>query len=298
MDQPRYLTDITDEPAPSAPARAAAPPPGRGRAVLAAAAVVVAVALVASQVLLVTTLRSTNDELAALRADVAGLEGSVAEVSDDVAAVGDDVTAVGERVEEMETGPITVSAGPGSAAPTTAVAPADPVTNPPAVQVTRGLPRFDGDPGNDPAQGMVLADVGGFEYYQSQNVTYGHDGSTARAYFIWAHWCPYCQQEIPIIQDNFDAWAERYGNVEIVSITTAVDEGRGNPLLPYLDAGRFPFPVLMDQDGTLSSQFGVSAFPFWVFVDPDGVVLARVAGLLPAADLDNVFGQLEAIAAG
>ena len=56
-------------------------------------------------------------------------------------------------------------------------------------------------------------------------------------------------------------------------------------------------PTLVDDDLTMSSQFGVSAFPFWVVTDGDGTVLFRTAGLLPIEQVEAIAGQLEELAA-
>jgi hypothetical protein len=91
-----------------------------------------------------------------------------------------------------------------------------------------------------------------------------------------------------------EANAADFERFELISVTTAMSETADNPLVPYLDDSRFPFPVLVDADGTLAGQLGVNAFPFWVFTAPDGTVVGRAAGLIELEDLDAVFRQLEA----
>lgn len=163
---------------------------------------------------------------------------------------------------------------------------------PPAALV--GLPIYQG--GADPAVGMNLGEVTGLEYYTQEQRTYRPDEGLARAYMVWAHWCPYCQQELPMVSTWERSNGADFPHVEIVSITTAMDPEASNPLLPYLESNRFAFPVLMDESGALASQFGVSAFPFWVLVAPDGTVLARTAGILGEEQMSRVFQRLEDLA--
>ncbi len=163
---------------------------------------------------------------------------------------------------------------------------------PPAALV--GLPIYQG--GADPAVGMNLGEVTGLEYYTQEQRTYRPDDGLARAYMVWAHWCPYCQQELPMVSAWQRSNGDDFPHVEIVSITTAMDPEADNPLLPYLESNRFAFPVLMDESGALASQFGVSAFPFWVLVAPDGTVLARTAGILGEEQMARVFQRLEDLA--
>ena len=118
---------------------------------------------------------------------------------------------------------------------------------------------------------------------------------TKRVWLIWAHWCPYCQQELPEISTWYPENADRFPNSELVTVTTSMDPSRGNPLDEYLEAEQFPFPVLVDEDSKLAAQFGTSAFPFWVVTNGDGTVLYRTAGLIGPDAVEQLFTQLEQV---
>jgi thiol-disulfide isomerase/thioredoxin len=160
--------------------------------------------------------------------------------------------------------------------------------------IAQDLPRYP-DSGQDTALGMKLGTVTGAWYPDSQIQSIDPADGIARAWVVWAHWCPYCQKELPIVKSWYEENASDNPHLQIVSITTAIDDSASNPLLPYLEAQDFPFPVIIDTSGSLSAQFGVSAFPFWVFTGPDGTVLGRTAGLLPEEQLAAFFEQLEAV---
>jgi thiol-disulfide isomerase/thioredoxin len=162
--------------------------------------------------------------------------------------------------------------------------------------VSGDLPRFS-DASSDSAIGMTLGPITGIRYPDGETTTVDPADGVARAWLVWAHWCQYCQQELPIVKTWYEANAAVNPFMEIVSITTAIDDTAPNPLLPYLEAEQFPFPVLIDATGALSAQLGVSAFPFWVFTGPDGQVLGRSAGVLPADQLADYFEQLNGIGA-
>jgi hypothetical protein len=83
--------------------------------------------------------------------------------------------------------------------------------------------------------------------------------------------------------------------VELITVTTSIDEARGNPLEPYLDELQLPFPAIVDDDLSLAEQFGASAFPFWVFTAPDGSTLLRVAGYLGVEQVAEIFDQLNTL---
>ncbi len=165
----------------------------------------------------------------------------------------------------------------------------------PAAPVMGDLPRFLGS-GPDPALGRTLDGLEAREYYSDTDVVVDPADGVARAYMVWAHWCPFCQQELPLMTQWHTANASSLAGFELVSVTTAIDDAAANPLVPYLDTNGFPFPVLVDDDGALARQLGVNAFPFWVFTAPDGTVVGRAAGLIESEDLERVFAELHALA--
>ena len=145
---------------------------------------------------------------------------------------------------------------------------------------------------------MELATITGVEYYSGEAVNWAPEDGKARVYLIWAHWCPYCQAELPELSVWYPANAARFPNVELVTVSSAIDETRDNPLIPYLDGGQFAFPVVVDETGELSALFGTSAFPFYVVTDSEGTVVLRVAGAMGTDSVEQIFTQLETMATG
>lgn len=216
-----------------------------------------------------------TNEVAALTQDVTDLK----PLRRDVDILGDQVQALG--------GQVAAAAAADGASPATI-----------AAQGADGsLPRFE-DSANDAAvlAEMTLATVSGQEYYSGENLSLAATDGKARVWLVWAHWCPYCQVELPELQSWYPENAARFPNVELITVSSAIDNTRDNPLLPYLDAEEFPFPVIVDETGAASQLFGTTAFPFWVVTDADGKVLLRVAGALGIESVEQIFGQLETMA--
>jgi len=233
------------------------------------------VTVVALQIIQLRQSDQLEDEVAALATDVTDLK----PLRRDVDLIGDQVAALGGQIEA-------VAAAPG-------LSPAAI----PAQGADGSLPRFE-DSSNDPAVlgEMTLSTIIGQEYYRDSEVAWSPEDGKARVWMIWAHWCPYCQAELPELSVWYPENAARYPNVELVTVTSAIDDTRDNPLLPYLDSQQFPFPVLVDETGRLSEMFGTTAFPFWVITDAEGTVVLRVAGALGTASVDQIFAQLETMA--
>jgi thiol-disulfide isomerase/thioredoxin len=151
---------------------------------------------------------------------------------------------------------------------------------------------------NDPAviDAMQLPEISGPEYYSGQQVDFvaGSDGK-AMVWLVWAHWCPHCQNELPALNTWWQENSSRFPDIELATVTTAIDDSRGNPLDAYLDSSKFPFPVIVDQTGEISAKFGTPAFPFWVVTDSQGKVVFRIAGELGIENVDQIFSQLETL---
>jgi len=235
------------------------------------------VAIFAMQVFTLISASRTDDQIATL-------EEQVDDVAFDVSEVRRSVTDVDRKVDELATQtPITAAASGASAAE----APDVPVG---------WLPSFEqGQP--DAALGVVLGELTGPEYYSETEMTVDPADGTTRAWMVWAHWCPYCQQELPPLSEWYAANADLYPNVELVSVTTSIDPSRPNPLEPYLDDLQLPFPAIVDADLSLAGQLGASAFPFWVFTGPDGTTLLRIAGYLEVEQVAEIFSQLDGLSA-
>ncbi len=232
------------------------------------------VAVFAMQVFTLVSASRTDDQIAAL-------EEQIDSVGVDIDDVQVSVNAVDQKVDDLATGSLIAPSASGASA---AVAPSVP---------TGYLAPFEqGQP--DAALGMVLGEVAGIEYYTETELTVNPADGTARAWLIWAHWCPHCQRELPPLSEWYAENADQYPNVELISVTSSIDPARGNPLEPYLDELQLPFPVIVDPDLTLAEQFGLSAYPFWVFTAGDGSTLLRVAGFLEIDQVADIFGQLEA----
>lgn len=249
---------------PVEPATRPAPPRSRNLGVGALVALLLAIQVV----LLIAVLR-TNNQVSELREDIDAL--GTARVN--VPPLAD--------VDTGQASPGPTLDDPESASP------------PPAGD----LPRFLGD-GPDSALGRNIGEVTGLEYYSGETTALTIDSGISRAYMVWAHWCPFCQEELPVMADWQNESAGSFDHFELITVTTAMDETASNPLVPYLDDNEFPFPVLVDEDGSLSRRLGVNAFPFWVFVAPDGTVVGRAAGFIELDDLAEIFQLLDDMGAG
>jgi thiol-disulfide isomerase/thioredoxin/cell division protein FtsL len=225
----------------------------------------------ASQIYLISSLQSTQGQIEGLDQQIVELDSSVAGVSEQV----DDIAAsAAEAAAAAEASNAASGATPAPALP------------------AGFLPRFSNQ-GTDQAVGLKLTTVEGPDAYSDSTFSIDPADGTKRVWMIWAHWCPYCQQELPELNAWWPEAQGAFANAELVTVTTSMDPSRGNPLEPYLESSQFVFPVVVDTDTAIAAQMGVNAFPFWLVTDGDGTVLFRTAGALHIDQVEQLFVQLE-----
>ena len=128
--------------------------------------------------------------------------------------------------------------------------------------------------------------------FDGNEVRIENDGR-AKAIVLLAHWCGFCQNEVPTVQ----AWLDSGGGVEgvdIYSIATAMDSNRDNfPPSAWFDREGWTVPVIRDDsDNSVHTAYGSGGFPFWVFVNSDGTVAFRLAGATTIDELELIMSEL------
>jgi len=153
-----------------------------------------------------------------------------------------------------------------------------------------------GSTGTDAAVGLPLPEITGTDF-AGNSLTIADDGK-AKLIVALAHWCPYCNAEVPILMDWYSAGLPE--GVEVISLSVYSDPTRGSfPPAAWLRQAGWDLPLLADDEGqTLVATLGIPAVPFWLLVSADGTVLQRATGQLDAATLDGIVAALAATVAG
>ncbi len=146
------------------------------------------------------------------------------------------------------------------------------------------LPEYDSG-STDVAIGMTAPVVTGKGF--SGNIVTTTPGTPTLLVFL-AHWCGFCQREVPVLV-KWEKSGEVPAGVDVIAITTATDPASPNyPPSMWLARENFPalWPVMTDsKDRTAGIAFGVSAYPFFVLLDANGKVAIRASGEIPASEL-------------
>ena len=152
------------------------------------------------------------------------------------------------------------------------------------------LPAFAGDNDDNVASGLP-APIFSAPNEFSEIVSLEKNGN-AKALLFLAHWCGYCQKEVPVVQAFIDSAGVPPG-VDVIAIATSIDRGRENyPPQKWLADEGWSETQLYDLDREIGNAYGLSAFPYWVFLDKDLNVVARRTGNLPADMVGALLIQL------
>ncbi len=134
------------------------------------------------------------------------------------------------------------------------------------------------DPTADGSIGRVAPTISGTNF-SGETVELLNDGRPKAIYFV-AHWCPYCQAEVPQLVEMIGDGQVPEG-LDIYLVSTSVDSGRTNyPASAWLDAADWPTPIIRDDSSaTALISYGAGGFPYGVFLNSANQVVARSAGV-------------------
>jgi len=148
------------------------------------------------------------------------------------------------------------------------------------------LPEFAGENDDNIARGLQAPSFSG-PNENSEIVSLEKNGN-AKVLLFLAHWCGYCQKEVPAVQEYIDLIGIPDG-VEIIAVATSIDRARDNyPPHDWLKEEGWSEAQIYDLAREIGTAYGLNAFPYWVFLDKELNVVARRTGNLP----QDQVGQL------
>ena len=90
---------------------------------------------------------------------------------------------------------------------------------------------------------------------------------------FWATWCPPCVQEMPQLEQLYQALRQQ----PFVVWAVAMKEGR-DKVAPFMDTYQLQFPALLDTDGAVSARYGVRGLPATYLIDCSGNLVGQAFG--------------------
>jgi peroxiredoxin len=105
---------------------------------------------------------------------------------------------------------------------------------------------------------------------------------------FWATWCPYCNQQLPYVQQTFEKWP----STDVVLLT--IDKGEDpSTVAAFMQDQGLSFPVLTDVNQITEAQYYLRGIPTTFFIDAEGVVqVVKVGYFHTYEDIEAILNQL------
>jgi len=104
---------------------------------------------------------------------------------------------------------------------------------------------------------------------------------------FWTTWCKYCLEEMPDFQEAY----EKYGDdlqILLVNVTTNENIDRQG-VIDWYEQFDYTMPMVLDEEGDVSSQFTIPGYPTTYFIDRDGSFISYYPGLMSSEFIDEIM---------
>jgi peroxiredoxin len=92
---------------------------------------------------------------------------------------------------------------------------------------------------------------------------------------LWTSWCPPCREEMPVLQKMYETYHTQGLEILAVNATHQDDAQAAIEFSTRLD---LTFPILLDNDGSVSRLYQLQSLPTTYFVGRDGEIQDVVVG--------------------
>ncbi|GGE62601.1 peroxiredoxin family protein [Priestia taiwanensis] len=106
---------------------------------------------------------------------------------------------------------------------------------------------------------------------------------------FWAHWCPPCKEEIPVLQKFYEEREENFVLLTVSPMERAADVEK---MKSFVTQYNMTFPVLIDMKGEVSNSYRVLTIPTTFFINPNGDIVHKQIGPLSSEQLYNIVHQM------
>lgn len=104
---------------------------------------------------------------------------------------------------------------------------------------------------------------------------------------FWATWCPVCEEEIPNLKAIYSRFQSK--GLIMLAVNVGINDSAKKAAM-YKEKHKLPYPVLFDNDSSVTKLYGVMGTPTMIILDKKGIIRYR-ASVVPD-DLDKHFDKL------
>ena len=129
-----------------------------------------------------------------------------------------------------------------------------------------------------------------YDQYGKEHKLSDYRGKTIFLNF-WATWCPPCRAEMPHIEELYKEYKENSEDVIILGVASPNlgQEGDQEYIKDFLKENDYTFPVMFDDGGLLSYQYGFTSLPSTLIIDGDGSITKYVPGAMDKGTMKSLI---------
>jgi peroxiredoxin len=90
---------------------------------------------------------------------------------------------------------------------------------------------------------------------------------------FWATWCRPCRTEMPSMEKLYTEFRDR----DFIMLAVDLQEGT-RKVRAFKEKFKLNFPILLDSDGSVGSEYGVRSIPTTYLIDREGYVIGGALG--------------------
>lgn len=102
---------------------------------------------------------------------------------------------------------------------------------------------------------------------------------------FWATWCTYCVIEMPDLQKLND----KYKNEDLMILAVNVGETK-ETVQNFVEENELNLTVLLDEDSTVASNYGLRSFPSTLAVNKKGEIVTGYVGMMTYDLMEKLYG--------
>lgn len=133
-----------------------------------------------------------------------------------------------------------------------------------------------------PAPAFTLPDLDG------RPLSFPHDlNGQVVALRFWADWCPFCAPEMREIEPVYQALLDQ--GLRVLAVNVRQDR---ETAARFIEGLGISYQVLLDADGSLARQYGVTGLPTTYFIDREGRLVTRILGETAPGLFDRLVREM------
>ncbi len=106
---------------------------------------------------------------------------------------------------------------------------------------------------------------------------------------FWNSWCPPCRTEMPELQQVQETLGDR---VAILAVNLLYQEDRLEDVYAFVREQGLTFPVLLDRDGRVVTDYRVGSLPTSFFIDAEGKIYLVQVGPMTRAFIESILREM------